>query len=422
MNNIICIHDAGHDPASDDEITHMGLFTLFNKQKVNNLTFVGSGVNPTKSNYIAKTQTLSFLEKNNILREEALKEHIHFNISRGGSGSGLVNNPPKHLNKYFNDIEKIVDIDDEKMKLKINEGAIILANAPGYAYFLQNMKEEGADFSKSILIVQGASDPTQVYSTYNEKYGWSSLEEREKYFNLFKEVYVHGRDIAYRHFELSSKELYDIGILFESFGYVNHPQDYVINALCGKQSINFVCTGPLTYSRIANSLDLWEEEGPYGLMKEQLFQLLSSLPEDIKNEDDFREYIKRTVTSSNDYTILTEFKHPSTEIGIMDIYNYLHDDMNTDKLSCLAYRVMLMVYISNGIELKLKDEDKIVDYLKTKAKRIIYDPISLFIIHNILETPEKDLFSLSTHNLGEWVILDDIETDDTPFVCLLRLF
>ena len=427
MKNIICIHDAGHDPASDDELTHIGLFSLLNKQKVENVTFVGCGVNPKKSNYIAKTQTLSFLEKNNISKDDVLRDKVNFHLSRGGSGSGLVSNPPIHLNKHFNDIEKIDDIDVENVKLKINNGAIILANAPGYSYFLQNMKISGADFSESILIVQGATDPKQVSSTYNEKYGWSSLEERERYFNFFKEVYVHGREVAYRHFELSSGLLYQVGDLFKNVGYVDDPQDYVTNTLCGTQSINFVCTGPLTFSRIVNSIDLWTDEGPYALMNKNIFELASSFPENIEEDEDiFREYIHSVVTTSNDYTIISEFKHPSTEIGVMDLYNYLNNpDKDNTTLSPLAYRVMLMIYLSNGIELKLKDVDSIINYLKTKTKRIIYDPISLFIIHNILETEKMGLFNLSLNNYGEWNILEDIEIDDadkTPFSCLLELF
>ena len=417
MKNIICIHDAGHDPASDDELTHNGLFSLIYTNNIDKLTFIGSGVNPVKSNIIAKTQTIAFSKEKNISYETKI-----FFYNGEGGGTGKVNDPPIHLKEIVSLTEKIEDVDDEFLVKQINEGCIILANAPGYALFLQSMNRLEVDFSKSIIIIQGATDPKQVGSTYNEKYGWSSLNEREKYLNKFKEVFIHGRELAYKYFELSPGSLSLVGSVFKEHGYINNTEDYVYEALCGKQSINFLSTGPLTFSRIIRTDKLWVENGPYAKMRSRLLNILEEMPKDV-DYNEFEKKVNGLIESKNinkDISIISETKHPSTKDGIREMFDYLIEEK--DNITNLAYRVLLIISLASGNELELQNEETIIDFLKNHTNRTIYDPISLFIIHSILNTEKKELYTLSLYDNNGWNILTDIDTETDPFSCLLKLF
>ena len=420
MKNILCIHDAGHDPASDDELTHSGLLSLINSNNIDKLTFIGSGVNPVKSNIIAKTQTIAFSKEKDLSYETKI---FFYNGVRGG-GTGKVNEPPRHLKEMVSLTEKMEDVDDEFIVKQINEGCIMLANAPGYALFLQNMNGLEVDFSKSTIIIQGATDPKQVGSTYNEKYGWSSLNERERYLNMFKEVYIHGRELAYKYFELSPVSLSLVGSVFKEHGYFNNTEDYVNEALCGKQSINFLSTGALTFSRIIKTEKLWIEDGPYAKMHTTLLNILEEMPKEV-DYNQFEEIVYGLIENKNidkDISIISETKHPLTKNGIRDIYDYLVEDK--DNITGLAYRVLLVISLASGNELVLQNEETIIEFLKNHTKRTIYDPISLFIIHSILNTAEKKLFTLSLYENNGWNILTDIDIyeDIEPFSCLLKLF
>ena len=424
MKNILCIHDAGHDPTSDDELTHNGLLSLIHSNNIDNLTFIGSGVNPKKSNTIAKTQSIVFSKLKNISYtglDNKDEQKIFFYHTKPGGGTGKVNEPPGHLKDIVALTEKIDDIDEEFVVKQINDGCIILANAPGYAQFLQNMNTLKVDFSKSIMIIQGATDPKQVVSTYNEKYGWSSLNEREKYFNKFKEIFIHGRDIAYKYFELSPQLLSRVGNVFKDFGYFNNTEDYVNEALCGKQSINFLSTGPLTFSRIIKSENLWINDGPYSKMNDLLLNILHKLPSDLEYED-FQNTILNIIKTNNkeqDISIISETKHPATNNGIRDIYDFILKDK--EDISGLAYRVLLIIALVDNYKFELQDEEKIINFLRNHTKRIIYDPISLFIIHSIFKTDHKKLYTLTFYHDNGWNMLSDISCEN-QFDTLLKLF
>lgn len=430
-----CIGDQGHDPAGDDEQTNSGLFELIKNKYIDSITFISSGRFPNKSNNIVKNQSVIFskLHMKNypmiFYADKVIETNEEWNPSIGfyetsqGGGIGLVSNPPTHLYNIGKEVEAIKKKSEEKLIEETNNGIILLANAPGYAIYLQNMVDKGADFSKSILIIQGATNEKDVFTTYNEKYGWASIEQRAKYLDKFSKVYIHGRELAYKDFQLNPTQLCQIGSILTNHGYHTSPDKYQQDALCGEQSINFIKTGAFTASRIMNNSKMWEEEGPYGLMRRDLNSIIDTLP---LEQDSFNEYIKDTIATSKDPTISTESKHPSTQVGIEDLYEFKNNKDSKEIITPtpLGYRVLLMLYLINGNSIKLNEDKNIINFLKQHTNRVIYDPIGLFVIHSILDTEQSKKYNITLRETTVGNIVEEIIPESslsTPFDTLLTL-
>jgi hypothetical protein len=72
-------------------------------------------------------------------------------------------------------------------------------------------------------------------------------------------------------------------------------------------------------------------------------------------------------------------------------------------------RVVMMLHLASGHEVETSDDDKIVAFLKAHCTRTIFDPISLFIIHKILETEQSAQYELQEDSTTRnWEILSAI--------------
>lgn len=432
---IHCIGDQGHDPAADDEQTNSGLFELLKNKLIEKITFISSGRFPNKSSVIVKCQAtifsklhmkyypMIFCSDKVIETQEKWNPSIDFYETTQGGGIGLVSNPPQHLSEVAKEATVIKNKSEDKLIEETNKGIILLANAPGYANYLQHMSEKGADFSKSILIIQGATNEEEVFTTYNEKYGWGSIEQRAKFLDKFKKVYIHGRQLAYKDFQLNPSQLCQVGNILTNHGYHLSPEKYQEDALCGEQSINFVKTGAFTASRIMNTEKLWCDNGPYALMNSDLISLLQELPSDLSAEE-FSDHIKGVISKSNNMTIVTEGKHPATQEGIDNLYTLTRDDGSNRTPNPLGFRVLLMLYLEDGNLMKLNQDKNIVEFLKQNTNRVIYDPIGLFVVHSILQTEQSKEYKITLNESAVGNVVEEIvpvEEDKKPFDILITL-
>ena len=76
-------------------------------------------------------------------------------------------------------------------------------------------------------------------------------------------------------------------------------------------------------------------------------------------------------------------------------------------------RVVMMLHLASGQDVETSDDDKIVAFLKAHCTRTIFDPISLFIIHKILETEQSTQYELQEDSTArDWKILSAITLHD----------
>jgi len=68
-----------------------------------------------------------------------------------------------------------------------------------------------------------------------------------------------------------------------------------------------------------------------------------------------------------------------------------------------------MLHLASGQEIETSDDNKIVAYLKSHCTRTIFDPISLFMIHKILETEQSSQYELQEDSTARsWKTLSTI--------------
>ena len=439
------VHDSEHDPSLDDTFANAGVLTLVNNKLIKEATFIATGRNPKASNIAVKIQSLQYSQSYSC-RDQPLvvdidgisllpnewHEKIFFIETDEGSGEGIVAEPHISLKIPALSANTIPNTNKQKLLKDIDNGVILCAHAPGYANHIKDMVKLGADYSNSILIVQGAINENELFSTYNEKYGWLSLEERKKYFEKFKSVYIHDRNLANKLFLLDTCQLYELGKILQNQMYRDNAETYVEEATCGIKSISFFKTGPLTASRQLYAINnaLWDPNGPYGPTSFMLCKLAKELKKegDGKNLISFEELeynIRTIISSTNSKVIMGESQHPFTEKGIVELHEFYKNNNLNDRPTPLAFRVLLIIYIVKGNHLVPNNEESIINYLKKYCKRTIFDPISLFIIHHLIKSEDSKLYNLEYKNIDDNKGLVDIQVKnneyESAFHILLKL-
>lgn len=424
---VIVVHDAEHDATNDDGLFHAGLLSMITNSELESVTLVAGGVNPSRSNLYAKTQVLQYTEQcnnhplNPLVSEieyilqlpPGWKPKVRFAKITTTNGSGSVAELPSYLyisslaaNTIPDEIEKTL-IDD------INKGVILCGHAPGYASFIKVMHAKGANFSQCDIIIQGASEDNQIASTYNDKYGWNSPEDRDQHLKMFANVKIHDRNLANKIFQLTPNELEPLGAVFAAQGYRQNIQDYVEETICGPRTVAFVKTGPLVASRQAFAINnlFWTQEGPYAPMIEKLIERLVSIAImcSYHTKSQFHQLIKERLLSSSNSSVLSEIDHAATEQGINDLFNVIPECIYDKVAGPLAMRVVMMLHLASGHQVETSNDDHIIQFLKEHSTRTIFDPISLFIIHKTLLTKQSEQYELKEYtNTKGYKILSDI--------------
>jgi len=412
LKTVVVIHDTEHDSANDDAISHAGLLRLVSRGDIETLVLVASGADPDKSNLAAKTQALQYselfhplslsapdaiplvCEVEYLLRLPPLwAPRVRFFETAVGGGSGSVADLPPYLRERSLSARTIPNENTEDIVKMISRGAVICAHAPGYAQFLKTMHASGADFSKSTIIIQGAPSDDQVASTYNEKDGWNTPNERQDFLQQFEEVKIHDRVIANKHFQLGAKELESVGEALVDQGYRTEAEEYVREASCGARSISFLKTGPLVASRQPFALvkDLWTGQGPYSPMLPHLDRVLSDISSICIHYSypEFHDWFMEEFAHSTNKSVISEKDQAMTTIGIQELHESIPEGLRADSVTPLGLRVALMLHLAHGGEFITTDDESVAEFLRAHCKRTIFDPISLFFVHNIIKTKES---------------------------------
>lgn len=433
LKTVVVIHDTEHDSANDDAISHAGLLRLVSRGDIETLVLVASGADPDKSNLAAKTQVLQYSELFHPLSLSApdavplvceveyllrlppfWAPRVRFFETAVGGGSGTVADLPAYLKERSLSANTIPNENAEDIVERISAGAVICAHAPGYAQFLKTMHASGADFSRSTIIIQGAPADDQVASTYNEKDGWNTPKERHELLQQFEAVKIHDRVIANKHFQLGAEELELVGEALVDQGYRTQAEDYVREASYGPRSISFLKTGPLVASRqpFAMIKGLWTERGPYSPMLPDLNRVLSDISSICVHYSypEFHDWFMEEFAHSTNKSVVSEKDQAMTTIGIQELHDSMPEGLLGDSVTPLGLRVALMLHLAKGGEFITTDDESIAEFLRAHCKRTIFDPVSLFFVHNILKTKESTQVELvCDENAQGFQVLRDID-------------
>lgn len=425
---VIVVHDAEHDATNDDGLFHAGLLSMISNSDLESVTLVAAGADPSRSNLAAKTQVIQYTEQCHghplVSDVEYLlhlppgwKPKVRFAEIATINGTGTVAELPPYL--WFARLAAgtLPNESEEVLINDINNGVIFCGHAPGYASFIKDMHSKGADFSRCDIIIQGASKDNQVASTYNDKDGWDSSEDRARHFDMFASVRIHDRTLANKVLLLKGCELEPFGAVFASQGYRIDPQEYVEETICGPRSIAFIKTGALVASRQAFAVNdlFWTHEGPYSPMIERLQEHLVSTAVTCTHhtKSEFHQFVTEKLRAASNPSVLSEIDQLATQQGINDLFAVIPECIYEKSAGPLAMRVVMMLHLASGQEVETSTDDKIVVFLKTHCTRTIFDPISLFIIHKILKTEQSTQYELQEEsNARGWNILSAITPHD----------
>lgn len=429
---VLVVHDAEHDATNDDGLFHAGLLSMISNSELDSVTLVAAGADPSKSNLAAKTQVLQYTElcrghprhplvsdiEHLLHLPPGWQPKVRFAEMTTTSGAGSVADLPPYLYTARLTAQTLPNETDEALINEINEGVIFCGHAPGYATFIKDMHAKGADFSRCNIIIQGASEDNQIISTYNDKDGWDGPKDRAQYLEMFTSVRIHDRNLAYKVLQLGGNELEPLGAVFAAQGYRRDPREYVEETICGPRSVAFVKTGPLVASRQAFAINdlFWTQDGPYAPMIEKLQECLVSTAMMCSHhtKSEFHQFITRKLQGTSNPSVLSEIDQIATQQGISDLFTAIPECIYNKAAGPLAMRVIMMLHLAGGCDVDTSDDDKIVAYLKAHCTRTIFDPISLFIVHKILDTErgtEYELQEVST--VRGWKTLSTITPYET---------
>ena len=426
-SRVLVVHDAEHDATNDDGLFHAGLLSMISNSEQDRVTMVAAGADPSRSNLAAKAQVLQYTEQCHghtrhpvtsdveylLHLPPGWKPKVRFAEIENTNGAGSVAELPPYLHFARLAAGTIPNENEETLINEINKGVIFCGHAPGYASFIKDMHTKGADFSRCDIIIQGASEDNQIASTYNDKDGWDSPEDRARYLDMFASVRIHDRTLANKVLQLKGDELEPLGAVFAAQGYRRDPQEYVNETICGPRSIAFVKTGAVVASRQAFAVNdlFWGQEGPYAPMIEKLQQRLVSIAMMCSHhtKSEFYQLITDELRCSSNPSVLSEIDQAATQQGINDLFTVIPECIYDKSAGPLAMRVVMMLHLASGYEVETSDDDKIVAFLKAHCTRTIFDPISLFIIHKILETEQSAQYELQEDSTTRnWEILSAI--------------
>lgn len=421
---VLVVHDAEHDATNDDGLFHAGLLSMISNSELESVTLVAAGADPSRSNIAAKTQVLQYTEQCHtppvvsdieflLHLPPGWKPKVRFAEMTTINGAGTVAELPPYLHFARLAASTIPNESDEVLINEINNGVIFCGHAPGYASFIKDMHSKGANFSRCDIIIQGASEDNQIASTYNDKDGWDSSEDRARHLDMFASVRIHDRTLANKVLLLKGCELEPFGAVFASQGYRIDPQEYVKETICGPRSIAFVKTGALVASRQAFAVNhlFWTHEGPYAPMINKLQERLVSTAVTCTHhtKSEFHQFVTEKLQATSNPSVLSEIDHVATQQGISDLFAVISECINERCADPLAMRVVMMLHLASGQEVETSADDKIVAFLKVHCTRTIFDPISLFMIHKILETEQSTHYELQEDSTDRsWKILSAI--------------
>lgn len=428
---VLVVHDAEHDATNDDGLFHAGLLSMISNSELESVTLVAAGADPARSNLAAKTQVLQYTElchghpRHPLVSDveyllhlpPGWKPKVRFAEMATTNGAGTVAELPPYLHFARLAAGTLPNENEEALINEINNGVIFCGHAPGYASFIKDMHSKGADFSRCDIIIQGASEDNQIASTYNDKDGWDSSEDRARYLDMFASVRIHDRTLANKVLLLKGGELEPLGAVFAAQGYREDPQEYVEETICGPRSVAFVKTGALVASRQAFAVNdlFWTHEGPYAPMIEKLQERLVSTAMTCTHhtKSEFHQFVTEKLRAASNRSVLSEIDQAATQQGISDLFTVIPECIYDRAAGPLAMRVVMMLHLASGKEVETSADDKIVAFLKAHCTRTIFDPISLFMIHKILETEQSTQYELQENSTARsWKILSAITPHD----------